>query len=299
MRCWALAGLAFLFLASPRVPAQANTKAVTAPSASLPSIQILMARVRARYDALEALRKTYLFTVTQVADEFSSDGSKKTYTDQYQAFFVENTEVLQHLAHDGKPLSPEDARKEQERVDKLVAKLKSHKERTKKDSISLSASALLKVASFSNPRRELIDNRPTLVFNYKGNPHAKAANLGEQIMRDLAGTLWIDEHDSAILRLTGSLERNFHVAGGLLVNIKKGSWFDFTQQRINNQIWFPRTFTAHVDGRLLLIKGFDGDAHDSFSDYRRMKTTVTILPGMRVVHDTAAAPGSPKQNKIP
>ena len=69
------------------------------------------------------------------------------------------------------------------------------------------------------------------------------------------------------------------------MNIKKGSWFDFTQTPVNGEIWFPAEFTAHVDGRFLLVKGFNGDARDTFSDYRKMRTSVTILPGTQILDD--------------
>ena len=235
--------------------------------------------------------------MTQVADEFSSDGSKNTHTDQYEAFYVESTEILQHTAHDGKPLSPEDAKKEQERVDKLVAKLKSHANKPAKDDFRLTD--LWKVATFSNPRREIINGRRTLVFDYKGNPDAKTDNLGKEIMRQLAGTLWVDERDNAILRLNGSLQQNFHVGGGLLVNIKKGSSLDFTQSLINGEIWFPAEFKAHVDGRFLLVKGFNGDGRQTFSDYRKLRTSVTILPGTQVLEDPGNASPQPAPQTSP
>lgn len=226
--------------------------------------------------------------MTQVADEFSSDGAKKTHTDQYEAFYIENAEILQHTAHDGKPLSPEEAKKEQERVDKLAAKLKSRANKPEKNDFRLTD--LWKVATFTNPRREIINGRATLVFDYKGNPDVKADNLGKEIMRQLAGTLWVDERDNAILRLNGTLEQNFHVGGGLLINIRKGSSIDFTQSLINGEIWFPAEFKAHVDGRFLLVKGFNGDGHQTFSDYRKLRTSVTILPGTPVLEEPAASP---------
>jgi hypothetical protein len=259
------------------------------PRTPLPDIEALLARVRARYDSLESLRKTYLCTVTQVADEFSGNGSKSTHTDVYQAFYVGNTEILQHVSRDGKPLSPDAAAKEQERVDKQVAKLKSG-EKPHKDELRLSASALLKVATFSNPRRETIAGRSTLVFDYAGDPHAKAADLSQQIMRELTGTLLVDEKDDAIVRLTGTLAENFRVGGGLLVNIRKGSSFDFREAPVNGEIWFPSEFTAHVDGRVLLVKGFSGSVLDRFGDYRKMKTSMTILPGTQVIPADGAKP---------
>jgi hypothetical protein len=283
-----LAGVAALLLCS--LPAISQIPTASAPdpspnlSAPLPDIQTLLTRVRSRYIALESLRKNYICTMTQIADEFSSDGSKKTHTDQYQAFYVANTEILQHTAHDGKPLSPDDAKKEQQRVDKLVAKLKSRENKPDKDEFHLTG--LWNVATFNDPRRELINGRPTVGFDYKGNPQAKAKNLGEEIMRQLAGTLWIDERDDAIVRLEGTLQQNFHVGGGLLVNIRKGSRFNFTQSLINNEIWFPAELTAHVDGRFLLLKGFNGDGRQTFSDYRKLTTSVTILPGTQVLEET-------------
>lgn len=292
----AAACLLFCAIASaqqPTVPSGSSRLAPADPyhagTAPLPEIQTLLARVRARYDALENLRKSYICTVTQVADEFSADGEKKTHTDEYQAFYVANTEVLQHISRDGKPLSADEAKKEQERVDKLVRKLKSGANKPRNDEVRLSASGLLKVATFSNARREMLDGRPTLVFDYKGNPEASAGNLSEQIMRELAGSLWVDERDSAIVRLNGTLQENFHVAGGLLVNIRKGSWFDFREAPVNGEIWFPSEFSAHVDGRFLLVKGFNGNARVTYSDYRKLKTSVTILPGARVVGEPAAA----------
>lgn len=138
-----------------------------------------------------------------------------------------------------------------------------------------------------------INGRPTLVFDYTGDPNAKADDLGQQIMRELAGTLWVDERDSAILRITGTLQKNFHVAGGLLINIKKGSWFDFTLMPVNHEIWFFHTIKVHVDGRFLLFKGFNGNAAETFTDYRKLETTVTILPGSHVIDDQNPDPQNP------
>jgi hypothetical protein len=296
----AICSLAFSLAAAqqsspPPAPTDTVTSTATSPdTAPLPDIQTLLDRVRARYDALESLRKTYVCTMTQVADEFSSNGSKKSHTDTFQVFYVGNTEILQHLSRDGKPLSPEDAKREQERVDKEVAKLKSQENKPAKDEVRLSASRLIKLATFTNPRREVLDGRPTLVFDYKGDPHAPTKDLGDEIMRELTGTLWVDERDSSIVRFNGTLQENFHVAGGLLVSIKKGSWFDFTEAPVNGEIWFPAQFTAHVDGRFLLLKGFNGDAHNTFSDYRKLKTSITILPGTQVVDDA-----NPDSNTTP
>lgn len=261
----------------------ASDQAASPNSAPMPEFEAVLTAVRARYDALESLRKNYMFTVTRVADEFSGDGSRKTRTDVYQAFYVGNTAVYQHISRDGKPLPADDAKKEQQRVDKEVAKLKDGDTKPPKNQLSLSSA--LKIVRVTHAERRIVDGRPTLVYDYAGDPHAKADSLGEEIMRDLTGQLWVDEHDDAIVRFTGKLEENFHVGGGLLVNIRKGSWLELTQSHVNGEIWFPAELRVHVDGRFLLLKGFNGDMRETYSDYRKMKTSVTILPGTPVLEN--------------
>lgn len=290
----AVAGVLCLLAVTGAIAQQSSPvqSAASAPdpaiSAPLPDFQAVLTRVRARYDALESLRKNYMFTVTRVGDEFSSDGSKKTHTDVYQAFYVGNTAVFQHISRDGKALSDNEAKKEQERVDKQVAKLKAGDTKPPKDQLSLSSA--LKIVHVTHAERQIMEGRPTLVYDYSGDPHAKADSLGEEIMRDLSGTLWVDEQDEAIVHFTGKLEENFHVGGGLLVNIRKGSWVDLTQSHVNGEIWFPAELRAHVDGRFLLLKGFNGDVRETYSDYRKMKTSVTILPGTRVLEEPETSP---------
>jgi len=266
--------------------------ATTLPSANptthtddkpLPDITSLIARAKANQAHLEEIRKNYLCTLTSIVDDFDSKGTKKgTHTDVYQVFFVDKFQINQHTMHDGKPLNESEARKEQERVDKEIAEIKAGKRKPNQNNSGY-ITMLLKVATFSNPRRVDMDGRSTIAFDYTGDPHAKTSDVAEVIASHLAGTVWIDEQDAAIHKLNGTLEENFHVAGGLLVNVKKDSHFEIMTEHVNGEIWFTHTLVAHVDGHILLFKGFDSDPNITFSDYRKMKTSVTISPGNHVI----------------
>ena len=163
-------------------------------------------------------------------------------------------------------------------------------------------SNLLKVTTFSNERRELVNGRPTIHFDYTGDPSAKASDMAQEVMKKLTGELWLDEEDATVVRLQGKLKDNFHVGGGLLVNVKAGSWFDMNTAHLNGEIWFVQHLQAHADGRFLLFKGFNGDANITFSDYRKMKTGVTILPGSQVIGEDGkpiVEPEAPKTPAVP
>ena len=273
----------------PPNPASSTQSELPAEKASaedkpLPRMEDLIALTKSRQSAAEELRKSYTYKQTVVADEFDSHGNKRgTHSDTYQTWMVKDHSVSQQMEHDGQPLPPDKAQKEQERVDREVAAIKDGSYKGPKGNVSVSVSSLLKVVTFSNERRVEVNGRPTILFDYKGNPDAKTTDLGQEIMKKLTGQLWLDEQDAALVRMQGALNESFHVAGGLLVNIKAGSHFDIDTSHINGEIWFPHHMQAHADGRFLLVKGFDGDANVTFSDYRKMRTSVTILPGSQVI----------------
>ena len=288
-----LVGLFTTFARGQDAPAPASvtpssTEAVSpADDKPLPDIASLIARAKANQAHLDEIRKNYLCTLTSIVDDFDSKGTKKgTHSDVFQVFFVDKLEIQQHTIHDGKPLTESEAKKEQERVDKAIAELKSGKAKpANKNVISVSAilSALLKVASFTDARRFDVESRPTIAFNYAGDPHAKTTDLIEELASRLTGTVWFDEQDGAVRKLNGKLQDNYKVGGGLLVNVKKDSQFEITTEHVNSEIWFTHTVVGHVDGHILLFKGFDTDPNWTFSDYRKMKTSVTISPGNHVI----------------
>ena len=283
----------FLYAGSFSVAAQETQPAATpvAPAAAtqglekpLPNLEALLDRAKSSSDAMLELRKNYTYKETKVADEFDSKGNNKgRHTDEYQIFYVEKTQLQQHIAHDGKPLSDGDGKKEQERVDKQVAEIKAHTQRKDPHAMVLRVSTLIKLATVSAPRREMRNGRSTIIFDYKGNLRSKADGIFEEMIKKLEGTIEVDEHDAAIVHLTGTLQENFRVLGGLAANIQKGSHFEMNAARINDEVWFTKSFAAHVDGHILVFKGFDGDMHTTFSDYRKMRTSVTLLPGSQVI----------------
>jgi len=265
--------------------AQAQQAAPTPDTKPLPDLPTLLERARAHSDTSQELAKNYTCKMTVIADDLDSNGNQKgTHSDEYQVFFVNKVELHQHVAHDGKPLSSSDAKKEQQRIDKLTADIKANKTKTA-GGMTIHISSLLKQAKAGPAVREIVNDRPTLRFDYTGDPDAKATDLPEEVMKKLTGTVWIDEEDASIVRITGSLAENFHVAGGLVANIKSGSHFEMESVRIHNEVWFVHHVSVHSDGRILLFKGFDFNQDVTFSDYRKMKTTVTLEPGSQMIDE--------------
>ncbi len=265
------------------------------PDRPLPDIQALMHEVQEHERAAEAIQKDYLYR--EVAREQRGDG-KKTETNEYDVFWINGVEVQKLTRKDGKDLTPDEQRKQNERLDKEVAKAKERKAKAdakgqQTDSQGheeITVSRFLELGSFTHPRRLQLNGRETIAVDYAGDPKAKTRNRTEEVIRDLSGTLWIDDQDRAITRLEGRFARPFKIGGGLLMSIKKDTNFSMEQIKINNEVWFPSKIEGHGGARVMLFVNFDGSILVTNSNYRKFKATSTILPGAATVHESPEEP---------
>jgi hypothetical protein len=89
-------------------------------------------------------------------------------------------------------------------------------------------------------RRESYRGRPTIVFRFCGPQGlAKTHGMAEDASKKLQGTMWIDEADRQVAHLEVSFNDNFHIGGGLVASVQKGSSFRFDQALVNGEIWLP------------------------------------------------------------
>ena len=264
----------------------------------LPDIAGLMYEVEAHQKASEAIQKNYLYHSAETQQERDGNGAvKKTMTREYDVFWVSGVPVRKLTKKDGKDLTPDEQKKESEHVDKEVAKAREKKEKAEskgsetnsRGGDEITVSRFLELGSFTNARRTQLDGRDTIMVDYAGNPKAKTRNRGEDVVRDLVGTIWIDEQDRFINKMEGHFLNAFKIGGGLVVNIRKDTSFGLEWKKINAEVWLPARIEAQGSARAFLLFNFNGSVQMHMSDYRKFKATSTILPGVTTVDEAAPA----------
>ena len=284
-------------------PAVAPATAPAAPQAPLPDLSTFMNEVVRHQRDAEAIRKDYIYTSTIRVDAMNKDGSiKHEKSDTYDDFTVNGVSVNRHTSHNGQPLSPDDQKKEDERIDKEVQKAKEKRAKADadgKDSTSrgdeiIPISRMFELGSFTNPRRVKVDGRDTIAVDFTGNPKAKTHNRGEEVIHDIAGTAWLDENDKTIQHLQGRFINSFKIAGGLIASVSEGTTFELINTKVNGELWLPKQvlFRGHV--RFLLFLATDAGFELDTGNYRKFKTGLTILPGIQTVPPDPASPDQPK-----
>jgi hypothetical protein len=277
--------------APPAVTQEAPAKTVDAER-PLPDIPALMQEVLKNQRKEEAVRKDYLYHAVETSRETDGKGGvKKTEVKEYDIFWVGGVPVQRLVKKDGKELSADEQKKENERIDKEVAKAKEKREKADSEgketdprgNEEITPSRFLALGTFTNPRRVKLNGRDTIAVDYAGDPKAKTKNRAEEVVRDLVGTVWVDEEDRMIVKLEGHFVNAFKIGGGLVVNVQKDTNFAMQMKKVNGEVWLPVELSGHGAIRFLLVVNFRGDEEAVFSDYRKFKATSTILPGMSEV----------------
>jgi hypothetical protein len=264
------------FLRVPLMQAQA--------AAQLPDARQLMREVQDHQKQLEKIRETYTYSSLQTTQDVDANGKvTKTESSEHEDFFVNGHVIERTVKKNGQPLSDHDQQKETEHVTKLVDKAEKTSPDEPLEGPSISVSRVLEIMDVSNPRRENFRGRPTIVFDFVGRKDAKTHGLAEDASKKLKGTIWIDEADRQVAHMEVSFDDNFHVAGGLLANIQKGSNFRFDQAPVEGNLWLPTGGEGNVQARVLLLKNMRQHFTERDYDYKRFRVDTQQSKDAQVV----------------
>jgi SepF-like predicted cell division protein (DUF552 family) len=277
-RCFALAaGLAAILAAlcsSAQPPA----------NAPLPDIRQLMQEVMQHQKQLEKVRESYTYSSTQTLQEVDGNGRvTKTETTENEDFFVNGHAIERTVKKNGQPLNDHEQQKETERVTKLVEKAEKTPSDQPLEGPSIRISRILEIMDITNARREIYRGRPAIVFDFVGRKDAKTHGLAEDASKKLKGTMWVDEADREVAHADVSFVDNFHVAGGLLANVQKGSNFHFDQAPVEGQFWLPTGGEGMLQARVLLLKNMREHFTERDYDYKRFKVETQETRDPKVV----------------
>src|SRR5467141_1275076 len=257
----------------------------------LPDLKALFKEIDDNQKAIDKIKENYAGSQSEEETEFEGDGRvKKRESNDYTFFYLNGEEVTTRVKKDGKLLSAEEQKKENEKTQKRIAELQ--KRETKKEAKAEKAKEegksdekdepgieiFLRACQFVNPRRERFRGQDVLVFDFEPNPEFKAHKMVEKIAEKLAGVVWIDEKAHDVARLEAYFTGDMKIVGGLLAKLEKGTSFVFEQAFVNNEVWLPTYMEAHVGVRFLLVKGIKASVVTRYWDYKKfnVETLSTI-----------------------
>jgi hypothetical protein len=230
------------------------------------------------------------YTYIQREEQHKLDGkgqvkSTETKTSEVMELYGEPVERL--TAKDDKPLSDKDAKKEEEKIQKLVDKRKNEspegrrkrEEKEEKDR-EQGRQFVREVADAYNFRLagiESLSGRDTYVIDGEPRPGYQAHLKEAKILPKFRFRAWIDKDESQWKKL--DIQCIDTVSFGLfLARIHKGSRITIEQTRINDEVWLPQHVNVKVDVRLALLKDFNVEDDITYRDYKKFRIGTKIVP---------------------
>jgi hypothetical protein len=255
-------------------------QSAAANSAGLPDAAELFRRLEANQKEIEERRKNYICDFNEETQKLDSgNGVKKSEVKGYEMFFVAGSPIVRMVSKEGRALSEDETRKENERVEKEIRKAKERaekRERDEADKDTLTVEQFLRGSRFHNGRYADYKGRRLLAYDFDPNPDYKPRTRAETLVSKLGGTVWIDPDALQVARLEARLVGTFKVAGGLFGSVHEGSDLVLAQERVNDELWMPSYVDFNVDARVLLVKGVHERIIDKFSNYRKFRVETRI-----------------------
>jgi len=288
-------------------PAQTPVASQPAPVSTvqrpLPDLNTLIQQAEAQQRSSWKTLQQYTYHLVSSEQDLDSHGAvKKITTVESDIICVTVACFSKVLARDGKPISADELKKENDNIDARIAEIKQRNAQIasgqpppkKKNSENLSFAYFLKIGSqmgtFSNIRRVQLNGRDTIAIDYQGNPHAKSHTMLDGIFCNLAGTVWVDEQDHALVRIEGHVFEDYKIGGGLLADVHKGATVQAEWIKVNDEVWMPAWFNGRGSARIALFSYHSAIIDERESDYRKFRASSTILPGVAEAPGTANAP---------
>lgn len=129
--------------------------------------------------------------------------------------------------------------------------------------ITIDPEEIFQACEFSSPRIVLLENRETIVMDFRPRPGIKLGQDQEWIQR-LTGTVWIDAAERSLVRIEGQ-----HLSDAKEEGADVPLNFIYQQQRLAAGIWAPSLIRINSAGDENLFRGLNWDAWFEFTNFKR------------------------------
>ncbi len=181
------------------------------------------------------------------------------------------------LTRDGKPLTGDQKRIEDERVAKLVlnpAELGRLKQTHDQDEQRLVRLMGMMNGAFLYEYDGTDDGLTRLKF--KPNPSFTPPTYEARIFHALGGTIWVDPSQKRLVRLQGVILDRVDFGYGLLGHVEKGGTFEIKRQQVSPNHWRTSRIDVHVSGRVIFFKTINKDQSEIRSDFKPVPSETTL-----------------------
>lgn len=264
-------------------------KPASLPAPALSNDQIKELIRRAAEKDLENDKKQRDYTYTERVEDHKMDGKgklKSTEVRVYDVLQIYGEEAHRLVSKDDKPLPEKEARKEDEKIQKIIDKRKDEsdserekrlkKEEKEREQGREFVKEVADAYNFTLAGTENLQGREAYVIDAEPRPGFESHTREGKILPKFRFRLWLDQAENQWVKLDATCIDTVSI-GLFLARIHKGSRILFETTRVNDEVWLPQHIAIHLDARLALLKNIDFDQDLTYKDYKKFHTQTKIV----------------------
>ncbi len=212
---------------------------------------------------------------------------KKTERDTYDVLIIGGHDYEKLIAHDDRPLSPKDASKEQEKMDKEIER-RNHESASDKAKIEKQRQEQRKFLdevpeefNFKLLGVDQVSGKPAWVISAEPKPGYEPKSRGAKFIASMRGKVWIDQAEYQWVKVEAQATGKISYGFGML-KVNPGATVKFEQARVNDEVWLPAHASIRVDGRAALLVPIHDQIEMQFKDYRKFQAESQFVAGGQV-----------------
>lgn len=226
------------------------------------------------------LARNYTFVQRDVIRELDNQGNVKSrHTHTRDVMYVGSRPYRRLVEKDGHPLAPAEEKKEQQKLDKLIAQRSRESEAERARQVAEyekrrarqreDLKQIPEAFDFKLLGEETVASGPAYVIEAKPRPGYCGKNQG--FLSKLQGKFWIDKGDYHWVKVEAETLDTISF-GFFIARLARGSHLSFEQVRINDEIWLPKAASVTASARLALVKKLNLEQSTTWSNYRKFQT---------------------------
>jgi hypothetical protein len=260
------------------------------------SLAAQLASVSAYQDPVELVRKATQNEIKADSDDgshFQFVGTKTTPKGSTTRRYIENKEATAGMviAYDGQPLTAEQRRAEDARIERLVShpeevKQKHDQERENAEHTMRIMRALPDAFVFEYAGQEPASagvgriGTQLVKLNFKPNSRYQPPSHVEEVLTGMQGFVLIDPIRLRLASIDGTLFKEVGFGWGILGHLNSGGRFVVQQQDVGDDHWEISNMTLNFAGKILLFKNLSINSTEVFSEFRPVPADLTFTQAL-------------------
>lgn len=199
-------------------------------------------------------------------------------TKTYQVLMILGSPYQRLLAVNGSPLSAEDQKKEQRKLEEATAQREAESSEQREKRVAdyrterlrdhTMMEELTKAFVFKLSGSAIMHSHRVYVLSATPRPGYRPSAKETEVLTGMRGKLWIDQATFQWVKVRAEVIHPVSI-DGFLATVEPGTQFELDKAPVSGRIWLPSHFSMRSRAKILSLIGHRGHADETYFDYRR------------------------------